>query len=433
MNVNFFRKFKGFFKLSRSERLASLLAHGFINKSDLEVLRGSSSPRILDHADNLIENTVGCFPLPLGIATNCVIDGKPRLIPMAVEETSIIAALSSAGKWVSESNGHIKTSQNGWGVRGQLFFTSPAEIKKVTTYITSNEKELISKLNLQVVPSMVRRGGGICSITPRGFKLKGGGRALAVDIVLDACEAMGANLVCQIAEALKDCVFEDIGAAGKLAIVSNLSDCQITQATLVIPNADPSFAEDIVEAGSIAASDPYRAVTHNKGVLNGVDAVAIATGNDWRAIEASLHGYAAMSGSYRPLTSWEYVSGDLIGSFEGPIPVAFVGGATNQEVVNVCKKILGASGAKDLAAVFAAVGLLQNFAALKALVGDGIVAGHMRLHIDNLMAESRAEHCEFVPLRTMLEERLCLLGKVTMTDVVELLQHLRLSQNVVEG
>jgi len=430
-NKDFFKKFKGFFKLSRSERQECLLSHGFINRNDLSVLQGSSSSSILDQADNLIENTIGCLPLPLGLATNCTIDGVSRLVPMAVEETSIIAAISSAGKWLSEVGGEIKTHQEGWGVRGQLFFTNPLELQKVRDHVKQYERTLISKLDSKVAPSMVRRGGGIVSIKTRDFKMEGGSDALAVDIVFDPCDAMGANLVCQIAEALKGIIFDYIGVYGKLAIVSNLSDCQITKATIIIPNADPVFAKDIVESGSIAASDPYRAVTHNKGVLNGVDAVAVATGNDWRAIEASLHGYAAASGRYAPLTRWKYVAGDLIGFFEGPIPVAFVGGATNQEVVRVCKKIMGVNSSKDLAAIFAAVGLLQNFAALRALVGDGIVAGHMRLHIDNLMAESRANKCEFAPLREMLEERLCLLGKVTMTDVVELLQHVRLKQPIV--
>jgi hydroxymethylglutaryl-CoA reductase len=417
--------FAGFFRLSRDARQRIMAQQGILQADDLAILAASSADSIQDQADTFVENAIGCFPIPLGVATNCVINGQPRLIPMAVEETSIIAALSSAAKWVNQSGGRIQTTQCGWGIRGQLFYTRAGEPEAVSAFIAENRDQLIRHLEKQVVPTMVKRGGGIRQLSTRMIVVADR-PALAVDIVLDAREAMGANLVCQIAEALKKHIENTLGIAGKLAIVSNLSDCQITEATLTVPQAEPGFAEAIVEANAIAQADPYRAVTHNKGVLNGIDAVAIATGNDWRAIEASLHGYAAREGGYQPLTTWQYHEGTLVGKLSAPIPVAHVGGATSQAVVGVCKRILGVESAQELASIMAAVGLLQNFAALRALVGEGIVAGHMRLHIDNLMAETAVASHERAPLRRLLEERLCMIGKVTMTDVIELLPLVKL-------
>lgn len=417
--------FAGFFRLSREARRRVMVQQGILNADDLAVLTASSADYIQDQADTLVENTIGCFPIPLGVATNCVINGVPHLIPMAVEETSIIAALSSAAKWVHQSGGSIHTTQRGWGIRGQLFYTSARDASAVAEFIDVHRDRLIYELEKTIVPTMVKRGGGIRQLSTRQIVVAEQ-PALAVDIILDAREAMGANLICQIAEALKKQVEEALQITGKLAIVSNLSDCQITEATITIPEVEPGFAQAIVEANAIAQADTYRAVTHNKGVLNGIDAVAIATGNDWRAIEASLHGYAARSGAYQPLTTWKYNNGSLIGTLSAPIPVAHVGGATNQAVVRVCKRILGVESAERLAGIMAAVGLMQNFAALRALVGEGIVAGHMRLHIDNLMAETAVANNERAPLRRLLEERLCMLGKVTMTDVIELLPLVRL-------
>ncbi|MEE3003252.1 MAG: hydroxymethylglutaryl-CoA reductase, degradative [Pseudomonadota bacterium] len=428
---NFFKIFGGYYKLSRSKRISILQDYGVINADDCAMLTQDISEVFCSDADFLVENSIGCFPLPLGIATNCVINEIPTLIPMATEETSVIAALSGAGKWVNEHKGKIQTSQQGKGIRGQLYFREKSNFSAIITYFNLNKDALISDLNNRVVPSMKKRGGGVFSLEYRRIQDSSvADEILVLDICMDCCEAMGANLICQVSEALKSIISKDLGVAGDIAIVSNLSDCQTTTASLVIPSIDSDFAEKIVAANNVARADIYRAVTHNKGILNGVDAVALATGNDWRAIEASLHGYAA-KGGYTPLTSWEFDGESLVGQLTAPFPAASLGGATTQKMVKVCHKILNLRSAQQLSGIFAAVGLLQNFAALKALTTKGIVAGHMRLHINNLILATDATSSESKRLKILLEERLCLLGKLTLTDSLELLHSLRLSEGQV--
>lgn len=411
----------GLYKLSRPERIDLVAKHCALNKEEQEMLLYSAPDICLEAADVMIENTIGCFALPLGIATNCIINNKSYLIPLAVEETSIIAALSSTAKWLNQRQGTISATVEGKGVVGQLFFSQLKDAVKVKPYVLDNKAALIETLNAAVVTSMVRRGGGIIDLFVKDLHELPG---VVVHVVLDSCDAMGANLVSQVCEKLRDLLQERLAVLGLLAIVSNLSDCKLSKSSLTIAVKDEVFAEKIVEASKIAAADMYRAVTHNKGSLNSISALAITTGNDWRAIEASLHGYAA-KGRYKPLATWTYKNGCLQGSFVGPIPVGHVGGASCHPMVRVCKKILGTSCANELAAVMAAVGLLQNLAALRALVGKGIVQGHMRLHIDNLILSSQANNKEAEFLRRMLAERLVLLGKVTMSDVLELLGRLR--------
>lgn len=412
--------FSGYHKKDIAERLNLLLQEGVIDEVDLKQLSLSSSPELLASADNMIENVIGCFPVPLGLALNCYIGDRNLIIPMAVEETSIVAALSGAGKWMSQNKATISASTKGRGINGQVYFCDPETFSEIEQCYGIHREEFIHKINTHILSSMQKRGGGVVSLN---IRLLDSG-ILACDLVIDCCDAMGANLICQSVEMLKKLIFERTGVNGSIAIVSNLSDCQVVRATVNVKVSDPVFASKVSQASKIAQADIYRAVTHNKGITNGIDALAIATGNDWRAIEASLHGFASIGG-YKPLTTWKFEGNMLIGEFEGPIPAGAVGGATCQPLARICRKILGCNNAQELIEIMATVGLLQNFAAIRALVTSGIVAGHMRLHISNIVALTDASKGEASLLKEKLQENLHILGKVTATDAFEILQKIR--------
>ena len=409
--------YKGFYKLSRAQRLELLEQNGVISAADKSLLQCSTSPQVQDVADKMIENTLGCFPLPLGLATGLVINGKPRLIPMATEETSVIAAVSSAASWLRQHNASIITSQQGWGIIGQVHFVAEAAFDKVTSYVLQHKQKLLDFLNCEVAPSMHKRGGGFFDI--RLKRLAGG--VLAVNIYFNPSESMGANLVTQGAEALKSLICTELGVSGLMAIVSNSCDAKKTVATVKVCGVEEGLLAKIVLASKVASADPWRASTHNKGILNGIDALAIATGNDWRAIESGLNSFAAG----RPLATWSKEEGALVGTIAGPLPVAMVGGATSHPMAKVCKKILQASSAHELAGVMMAVGLVQNLAALKALVTKGLAAGHMKLHIENIILDCGASLAEHAALRQQLTEHLCVTGRVTFSDAASLLRTMR--------
>lgn len=429
-HAEYFKSYQNFYNKSRAERVKVLCSNGIITKDDASTLMESARQNILQKADYLIENTVGCLPIPLGIATSIVINNKPTLVPLATEETSVVAALSGIAKWVLKNNGDITTSQVGAGIKGQVYYDNAYSFAEVENFIAKNKDYLRGRINNDLLSSMVKRGGGLLSINCRNIAESDNNSLLSVDIILDCCDAMGANLICQAAELVRNEVKLSTNVNGRLAIVSNLSDCLVTTAKIHVPGVDSDLATSIVAANDIAKKDIYRAVTHNKGILNGIDSVAIATGNDWRAIEASLHGYAGRGG-YHPLTEWSYYNGILKGVFSGPIPAATIGGATSQEITRICQKIMGVNSALELRGIMAGVGILQNLAALKALVTKGIVSGHMRLHIGNLIAQTDAEPSEKKQLQSLLEERLICLGKLTATDAIELLHQLRLKPGVL--
>ncbi len=417
--------YSGFHKLGRIKRLQLLHKNGVISADDLAVLQGSASQELQDTADKMIENSLGCFPLPLGLATNCIINGKLRLVPMATEETSVIAAVSSAARWLRQHQACVITSQQGWGVVGQVHFIEKPSLEQVSTHILQHKSRLLDFLNSEVAPAMHKRGGGFFDI--RLKYLAAENNILAANVYFNPAESMGANLVTQGCEALKKLIYAEIGVQGLMAIVSNSCDIKQTIAEVRVDGASSSLIDKIVSASDVAIADPWRASTHNKGILNGIDAVAIATGNDWRAIEASLHSFAAagVNGQYSPLASWSRQGDALVGRLAGALPVAFIGGATSQPVAKVCKKILQASSAQDLAGIFMAVGLIQNLAALKALVSGGIVAGHMRLHIANIILDCGASAAEEPILSQKLNEHLCLTGRVTFSDAMSLLRVIR--------
>ncbi len=385
-----------FRKLTPEQRLDYLKANRGLTREELEAVSGL--PPDLSVAENLIENAIGYFQIPLGIATHFRIDGRDYLIPMAVEETSIIAAASATAKWV-RTQGEITTEAVGNLIIGQIQLPQVKSAHRVRSLLEALTPELIATANA-MLPGIVQRGGGVKELVIREIGRPDGiGSMLVIHILCDSRDAMGANLINQVCEGLKPEIEEITGESVGLCILSNLVDGRLATARVVIRDVDPSLGKGICDASLFAELDPYRAATHNKGVMNGVDPILIATGNDWRAVEAGVHAYASRSGKYQPLTSWKMEGADLVGLISLPMAVGTVGGMTRIHLTaRAALKILGVERAEDLGRVCAAVGLVQNLAALRALSTVGIVRGHMELHASNLAlaAGSSAEELEEV-------------------------------------
>ncbi len=417
--------FKGFSKLDRNERLMRLIAMGALTPEDVRYLNVSIDPTITELAEKFVENVIGCFPLPLGIAAHFKIDGIDYVIPMAVEETSIIAAASRTAKWIREA-GNITTETLGSVIIGQIQIAKVKDFIKFKTVIESEQQNLIAQANQIVVPGLVARGGGVEALNVRQIAREDGGHMAVVHVLLNPCDAMGANVISQVCEFLKAPIQALTGEKVNMCILSNLTDTKLTRAKVVINNINPECGEAIAEAALFAEYDPYRAATHNKGVLNGMDPVLLATGNDWRAVEASVHAYAARSGRYRSITQWTMQGKNLVGVLEAPISVGIVGGMTRlHPTAQLCLRMLNVTNADHLARVIAAVGLVQNLGALRALTSEGIVKGHMKLHISNLLLAAGATREEIPHIREQLENFLKTHAKVTLSDVKNCLNKLR--------
>lgn len=414
--------FSGFSKLNRTERLNRLLALGALTEEEIYFLQTSVDPILTDLADKFVENTIGCFPLPLGIATNFRIDEKDYLIPMAVEETSIIAAASKTAKWI-RSTGSITTSIKGQCVIGQVQIPEVHDLENLKKQVNLHKKILIDQLNQGIAKRLFERGGGVQDIIlreiPQPHKLPMG----VIHVLLNPCDAMGANILSQICETLKPQIEQLTRERVGLCILSNLADTKLTQAKIIIRNVDAEVGQKIEEASRFATVDPYRAATHNKGVLNGIDPILIATGNDWRAVEAGIHAYAAQQGQYQPVTTWHMDGKDLHGLFEAPVIVGTVGGVTQlHPTAKLCLKLLDVQSAEELSRVIAAVGLTQNLGALRALSQEGICQGHMKLHIDNLLLAAGAASHQMATARKAMEEILNRERKISLKDAQGVLQ-----------
>ena len=393
--------FEGFKSISRSDRLKRLQKICDLSEADLNILSGKT-PFNHDLAENFIENVVGVFPIPLGIATYFCIDGRDVAIPMAVEESSIVAAASATAKWLRKQKASIHTSSLGRYIIGQVQFPSVSNVEKAKESILKHRTKLLEIAN-QVVPNLVSRGGGVEDIEIRSLKRVDGQEMLVLHLHCDPCDAMGANLINQVCETIKPHLEEWTGEKVALCILSNLVDTKLTRAELRVPNIDLELGHGIEEASIFAETDPYRAATHNKGVLNGIDSIAIATGNDWRAVEAGVHSYCSRKGQYKPVSTWHMEDNTLVGILEAPIVVGSVGGVTRlHPTANVCMKILGVKKASDLSRIMAAVGLVQNLGALRALSTVGIVNGHMNLHAANLAIAAGAEKNEIPKVQNYL-------------------------------
>lgn len=419
---------QGFSKLDRRQRFARLLQLGILSADDIALLN-SDGQMPINLAEKFIENVIGYFPMPLGVAVNFRIDKRDYVIPMAVEETSIIAAASKTAKWLRDE-GEITTETLGNISIGQIQLAKITDFARFETIILAEKANLITMANQNIAHGLVARGGGVRDLTIRRLARDNTTDMAIIHILVDTCDAMGANIINQICEYLKNPIEERTGEFVTMCILSNLNDQKLTRATVVIPNIDPHLGEGIVEASLFAHHDPYRAATNNKGVLNGMDAVIMATGNDWRAVEAGVHAYAARDGQYRSISNWRLHNRDLIGTLEAPITVGTIGGVTQlHPLAKLCLKILNVSSANDLARIIAAVGLVQNLGAIRALTTVGIIEGHMKLHIDNLTLGAGAEEKEIPVLKQRLEEILRLTKRVTLNNAVEVLREIRSEKN----
>lgn len=379
----------GFYKMTveeRKEHISTLFQLDDVAKSQLNDMVNLPE----DIADKMIENVIGTFSLPLGLGLNFLIDGKDYVIPMAVEEPSIIASASYIAKIVREAGG-FKTEATDRIMIGQIQVVGCRDFEKAKQAVL-DQKEMLIKAANDAYPSLVARGGGAVDLDVRIINEDGSKytKMLVVHIYVNTCDAMGANIINTMAESLAPVVEHLTEGKVYLRILSNFADQCLAKATCVIPPhllktgsfTGEEVRDGVVLAYEFAASDPYRAVTHNKGIMNGIDPVVIATGNDWRAIEAGAHAYAARDGQYSSMTKWSVdEKGNLVGELELPMSLGIVGGASRvHPMAQVVYDILRVESAEELARIIVTVGLAQNLGAIKALATDGIQKGHMRLH-----------------------------------------------------
>lgn len=366
-----------FYEKSLEERINTVREFAGLGKEEINLLKKEGALP-LDSADKMIENVVGTVQFPLGIATNFYINGKPYLIPMAIEEPSVVAAASHAAK-LTEG---FETSSSEPIMVGQIQLLNVTDLGKAVAEIEREKAGLIEKAN-NIDSTLIKLGGGVKDLQAREIE-SSSGKMLIVELFVDVRDAMGANAVNRFCEKIAPAIEEITGGNVLLRIVSNLCTKRIAKAKAVWKNevVGEEVIEGVLHAYAFAEADQYRCTTHNKGTMNGVDAVAVATGQDFRAVEAAAHSYSSLDGSYRSLTKYyKDRKGNLIGEIEIPVAVGIVGGAVKTNpVAQLSLKILGVKSAQELAEVMAAVGLANNFAALRALVTEGIQKGHMRLH-----------------------------------------------------
>ncbi len=376
----------GFYKLSLQERAQTVAEWAQLDKDETAVLLHGG----LDagQADYMIENAIGTFGLPLGIAANFMINGRDYLIPMAVEEPSVLAAVGHAAKLI-RAGGGFHTESTDPVMIGQIQVLDIPDMQAAIATLEQNKQRLMDEADAGS-QNIVKRGGGSRGIEIRPFPSTPVGPMLVVHLLYDCRDAMGANAINTAAERIAPTIEALTNGRTNLRILSNLTDRRTTTARCTIPANvlgrngidGKDVARYIEEANAFAVVDPYRAATHNKGIMNGIDSVCIATGNDWRAVEAGAHAYAAKDGRYQALTDWHVdKNGDLFGEITLPLAIGIVGGATKvHPTAKVAMKILGVDSAAELAGIIASVGLAQNLAAIKALATLGIQHGHMRLH-----------------------------------------------------
>ena len=402
-----------FFEKSRKERLDVVANFANLSSEDLEILQNSNGGISYDKADKMVENAIGTFSLPLGVATNFKINGKDYVIPMVIEEPSVIAAASKGAKIARIKGGFEVTADESYSI-GQIQILDvdiPSAIQKIDDSL--NEILTLANSKSNSLPKMNKGAKEIsCKVidTPSG-------KMLIAELLIDVGDAMGANITNTMCEAVSPLIEKITGGKTLLRILSNYSTRRIVKAKAIFEKeavGGEKVVDNIILAFEFADNDVYRAVTHNKGIMNGTIAVANAVGQDSRAIEAAANAYAAKSGTYRSLSKWSKDSdGNLIGILEIPLSVGIVGGIANvHPVAKVCTKILGALSAQELACIMTATGLAQNFSAIRALSTEGIQKGHMRLHARNLAAAAGAapEQIDEI-VKKMIEEKIISLDR----------------------
>lgn len=412
----------GFYKLTPKERIKYVKDFADLSEQEIEILQSTGALK-MELADRMIENVVGTFPLPLGIAMNFHINGRDYMIPMAIEEPSVIAAATYAAKMALKSGGFFTSSTDPVMI-GQIQAVDIKDPYAAKIKILAAKKEILKKANDQD-PMLVSVGGGAKDLLVKVIDTKSGPMVIT-ELLVDCRDAMGANAVNTMAEAVAPIIEGITKGRVYLRIISNLAVNRLARAFVVISKDSVGGEEvinGIIEAYNFAVVDPFRAATHNKGILNGIIGVVMATGNDHRAIEAGAHAYAVKNGQYSTLSHWEKNNdGDLVGSIELPMAVGLIGGATKvHPTAKIAIKILGVKTANELGEVIAAVGLAQNLGALRALAHEGIQRGHMSLHARNLAITAGASG----KLVDIIVERMVKEKKVRMDRAKELLEEYR--------
>ena len=384
-------KISGFYKLPPQERLQKIKEYAGLSDDEVSFISATGALKY-DQLDRMVENVIGTIEVPVGVAVNFLINGKDYLIPMATEEPSVIAAASNAAKMARDSGG-FTTSSTGPVMRGLIQVTDVKDPFGARFSVLTEKNKIIEMANA-VDPVLVKFGGG-CKDVEAYVKDTPHGPIVVVHLIVDCRDAMGANAVNTMAETVGPYLEKITGGKVYLRIISNLADKRLMRSKAVF-SKESIGGEDVVDAVikayEFAVADPYRAATHNKGIMNGITAVTLATGNDTRAIEAGAHAYASITGTYLPLTRYEKnANGDLVATIELPLAVGLVGGATaSHPTAKANVKIIGVKTATELGEVMASVGLAQNFAAMKALATEGIQRGHMQLHSRNIAIQAGA-------------------------------------------
>jgi len=370
-----------FFEKTLKERLSIVANFSGLSQDELKIIGDATGGISYDMADNMIENAIGTFSLPLGIATNFRINDKDYLIPMVIEEPSVIAAASKAAKIARIHGGFKAEAEQSYSI-GQIQVVN-IDVQSAIPKVIGASNEILDLANSKS-NTLSKMGKGAKEVSCKDIRTNSG-HMLIVELVIDVGDAMGANVTNTMCETVAPLIEELTGGKTLLRILSNYSTKRMASVSAIFDKdtvGGEKVVDDIILAFQFAENDPYRAVTHNKGVMNGTIAVANATGQDSRAIEAAAHAYAAKSGAYRSLTKWtKDANGNLVGDFELPLSVGIVGGVIQHHpIAKICTKILGVSTANELSCIMATAGLAQNFAAMRALVTEGIQKGHMKLH-----------------------------------------------------
>ena len=370
-----------FFEKTLKERLGIVADFSGLSQDELKIIEDATGGISFDQADGMIENAVGTFALPLGIATNFRVNDKDYLFPMVIEEPSVIAAASKAAKIARIQGGFKAEAEQSYSI-GQIQVVD-VDVQSSIPKVIAASNEIISLANSKS-NTLSKMGKGVKEVSCKDIETDSG-HMLIVELLIDVGDAMGANVTNTMCEAVAPMIEKLTGGKTLLRILSNYSTKRMVRASAIFDKdaiGGENVVDNIILAYQFAENDPYRAVTHNKGVMNGVIAVATATGQDNRAIEAAAHAYAAKSGTYRSLTKWaKDANGNLIGDFELPLSVGIVGGVIQHHpIAKICTKILGISTVQELSCVIAVAGLAQNFAAMYALATEGIQKGHMKLH-----------------------------------------------------
>ncbi|MGI0094625.1 MAG: hydroxymethylglutaryl-CoA reductase, degradative [Nitrosotalea sp.] len=409
-----------FHEKTRDEKLKVLESFSNLSKEDIQILKGEGGINF-DQANNMVENAIGTMSYPLGIATNFKINGKDYLIPMVIEEPSVIAAASKAAKIARKHGGFTMEADDSYSI-GQVQVVN-VDVKSSASKIMENSDEIIVLANSKS-KTLSKMGKGAKTISCKEV-ITELGPMLVVEILIDVGDAMGANVTNTMCEAIAPLIEKITGGRAILKILSNYSTKRLVKGNAIFDKEDlggEEIVNNIIWAYEFAANDPYRAVTHNKGIMNGIIAVANSTGQDTRAIEAAAHAYASRHGKYTSLTKWKKnKDGNLVGEIEVPMSVGIVGGIINiHPMIKTCVKILGVKSARELSCIIGAAGLAQNLSAIRALSSEGIQKGHMKLHAQNIAASAGVPQEKMAHVIAQMTRE----GNISVTRATEILENL---------